>query len=579
LIRNKYDFEGIATIVADDDIGYETTTYIKIMQDIDLSTIKSWIPINNSRDKEQIARLHIDGNYKTVKGFAPIDFAEGAGIQQSGLDRNQPSMFGIIYGTVINLNVEDASIRTETSSVGILAGWVGFEDLPATITNVKVAGTLIGKHAVGGIAGHATNATFNNCIAEVTINAERHAGGLVGRYNENVSFVNCSTKGSVSGTRGVGGLIGFNNMVSEQAIMVDGCVAECAVSGNYQVGGLVGHTVSPMHITGCYVKQNVTAAARKRSGDFMPGKQVGGILGVGAEANVTLTECRFDGNISADGDFAGGIMGLNTGSATISNCHAKCSTIVNTGQYHNDFPNVNYDMIGVGGILGGSRGTDLKVYECFVDEGTISSKALGNMTSHPADWSSWATSVRNGTKGYKGGAVGGIVGYVAETTNVVINHNISWITSIKCDRNNIYDAPCAPIVGCVSSEHGEKFQDNRYYQSSQGAQMTITDTYDSYVMREGLLGVITESVLNVIEEKGTVPKGTVPNYYCLFCRPVSNSEHATGRNSPSQTAKTYFSSKKWNTTSFKPFLAIPVTPEFDSMYGTQVLTPEDYTEL
>jgi hypothetical protein len=60
---------------------------------------------------------------------------------------------------------------------------------------------------------------------------------------------------------------------------------------------------------------------------------------------------------------------------------------------------------------------------------------------------------------------------------------------------------------------------------------------------------------------------------------VSNSEHATGRNSPSQTAKTYFSSKKWNTTSFKPFLAIPVTPEFDSMYGTQVLTPEDYTEL
>ena len=575
LIRNKYDFEGIATIVADDDIPYGTTTYIRIEEDIDLKTIKSWTPINNSRDPQYIAKLDIDGNYKTIENFAPADFAEGIGVPEDGLDHNQPSLFGIIYGTVKNLKVENADLTNAgTSSVGILAGYVGFEDMSATISNVKVSGKLSGKRVIGGIAGHARNATFVNCIAEVEITAaELHAGGLVGRYNENVSFVDCRTIGSVSGTRGVGGLIGFNSTKSAQTIIVENCVSECTVNGNYQVGGLVGHTQSPMNISGCYVSGDVTATSRMRSDGFMQAKQVGGIIGVGAEEAVNVTECRYDGDISADGDFVGGIMGLNTGSAAITNCHANCS-IVNTGQYHADHPNVNYDMIGVGGILGGSRGTSLNVSSCFVDEGTLSSKALGTMTAHPEDWSSWAASVKNQTGGYKGGAVGGVVGYVAEGAgNVTINHNVTWITSITCKRDNIYDAPCAPIVGCISSEFGDVFKDNRYYKNSAENLITITDACEGYQMR-ALVGQATISVLNVIEEDGEVP-----NWYCLFCRPVSNSGHAKGENAPSMTAETYFTSDKWNKEGYKPYLEIPVAPEFDEVLGTQLFSSEDYMEL
>lgn len=554
LIRNKYDFEGIATIVADDDIPYGTTTYIRIEEDIDLKTIKSWTPINNSRDPQYIAKLDIDGNYKTIENFAPADFTEGTGVPEDGMDHNQPSLFGIIYGSVKDLTIENAALNTNTSTVGVLAGWVGFEGKAATVTNVHVSGVTSGKKAVGGISGMARNATFENCSAEVDVTAtDENVGGFVARYYENCSFINCSSKGTVSApnSRGVGGFLGFNQVVSDQPILVRNCLSECDVVGNYQVGGLVGHTQSQMTIQDSWAKGDVAATFKKKSSSLNPGKQVGGILGVGANAAVTLTRCRYTGNISADGAYVGGIQGYNTGSATISHCHAEGQAITNTGAYHIANFRVNYDMLGVGGILGGSNGTDVSVSYCFADFETISSRANGSLTEHPATWDAWVAAVKNESNSFQGGAVGGIIGYTSSETTVVYR-NISWVQTISCSRTSEFDAPCAPIVGSISKDNqptgGLTMEDNRYFVSS-SASMTINDGCTNYTPRNDLIGQATNSVLNAVQKEGTQV-----NYYCLFCRVVKTADK------PSETSVNWAWGGNWNTTGNKPYLAISPGP-------------------
>lgn len=562
LIKNKYDFEGIATIVADDDIGYETTTYIKIMQDIDLSTIKSWTPINNSRDPRYIAKLDIDGNYKVISGFAPSDFADGIGVADDGMDHNQPSLFGIMYGDVRNLTITGATLNTNTSTVGILAGQVGFENKPATVTNVHVSGTLSGKKCIGGISGMARNATFENCSADVNITAtDEQSGGLVGRYYESVTVENCSTKGVVNGKRAVGGLLGGNEKTSSTAITVTDCLSECTITGNYQVGGLIGQTQSPISITGSWAKGNITATSRKRSSDFLPGKHVGGILGAAADGkDVTITKCRYTGSISADGDYVGGIAGITTGVTSITHCHAECDSIVVTGDYAKSHPKVSYHTVAVGGVLGGTKcESDVEVAYCFAEGQKISGKACGKLTKDYTTWSDWVTAVRKESGPAVGGGIGGIVGFIA-SEQTKVDHNISWFAKIECERTSVYDPPCAPIVGSISKGIKNNMSKNRYYCLSNGTLMQIDDKCTGYQPPiKDLLGKVKESVIHVLDETAT----TV-NHYALFCQKVTNTDHPSGNNSPSSTAETWTWADKcsnWNTTQYKPYLDINPGPQ------------------
>ena len=564
LIKNKYDLEGLATIVADDQIGNETITYIRIENDIDLASMENWTPVNNSRNPEQIAKFDIDGNHKTISNFHPKNFARGTGLDNN-TGHDQPSLFGIIYGSVHDLKIIDASLNLagEASTVGILAGWVGFEGKEATVNNVHVQGSLKGKKCVGGMSGMARNATFEGCSANVEIEAsDEHAACFVARCYENVSFTDCHAQGSVTGARtGVAGFLGFNEEKSSTPITINQCSAQVNVTGAYQVGGLVGYTQSEMHISDSWVKGDVTGRSTLRKSDkaLLPGKQVGGILGVSANALVTITNCYYEGTITADGSYIGGIQGCSnkeSGSeTTITDCHAQC-TINNTGAYYQS-NGKKYDMLGVGGILGGSNGTAVAVSYCFVD-GTISSMACGSMSAHPTDWADWVAKVKGETGGKKGGAVGGIIGYSAVVPTYV-HHNISWVSSINITRDNIYDASSGPIVGSMSSEHNDLadatgvFNPNRYYRKSENPTeqewlSLVTDTYDGYAMRTGIFGTTMNSVINVI-----VKNGAVPNYYALFCQPAKTTAEAVAK---SNNDNWTFNTGLWGFADSKPYLKV-----------------------
>lgn len=578
LIKNKYDLEGLSTIIASDTIKCDETTYIKIVNDIDLQGIDNWRPINNIRDSKYISKLHIDGQKSntesyTISGFGASSFPAGQILDSQGklvtdASKSQPSLFGVLRGTVQNLNIVGTQLElTSTSTVSVLAGVVGYPTLneKVIINNVHVSNsTLKGKKVVSGFAGMVYNAEITNCSStNVNIDASgENSAAFIARFDGDLTLTNCHVSGTVKGIKGVGGLVGFNeddDGSSDETLQITSCSSTCEIVGNYQVGGLVGYTALNTDITSSYVLANITGEAMKRNGSFFSGKQVGGILGV-ADTGVELDvqECYYKGTISADGSFIGGIVGYSKGITTITNCHANCTSITNTGAYNKKYSSTNYDLIGVGGILGGHSSTgNLSITCCFVDQGTITSKANGTVTTTnmPATWDAWVNAVKSTSRKnyYLGGAVGGILGY-SGSTNTEVNKNISWITSLTCTRTNILDASCGPIVGCLPQDNASSVANNRYYNSSDGqTTLVFTDTCTGYVPKA--LAVSTAERTIVISalalEEGDVAR---LNQYCVYNKKAEN----TG-NTPTNVAKDSkwdWKTNIWDLTGYKPFLKV-----------------------
>lgn len=572
LIKNKYDLEGLATIVGDDNIDESATTYISIVADIDAEGIVNWRPVNNIRHVDHISKLFVDGTktvddgkvvetYK-ISNFAPTNIAPGeqvSGDQDTGHD--QPSIFGIIRGTVQNLTVENASLNTTSSNVGILAGWIGFEGLETSyVKNVSVSGSVSGNKAVGGLAGMVRNADIRNCSSNVTVNAAgEHASGLIARYYENLVLRACHSSGSIKGTRGVGGILGFNEKTSSTQIDISECSSTCAIEANYQVGGLVGHTKSNILIDSSWVVAPITATSREKNGKLNPGKQVGGILGVADGTTATLRQNYYKGNISADGSFVGGMMGYAKGGANITNCHVCCN-IENTGAYYSSHKK-NYDMIGVGGVLGCVSGTYMNIASCFVEGDRITGKAHGTLTEAliPATWDAWIEAVTSINRDYYlGGGIGGIVGVAAPVTpanNAIVGSNICYVKEISCTRTSIYDAPCAPIIGCISSEAAyANYGKNRHYQSPEKVPMTFSDGVSGYQPRtlaQINSNALRDNIINAIDD------GTNLHQFCMYCRPLSNDGVGGVANAPCSTITSVSWggwNKAWNCEGFKPYL-------------------------
>lgn len=177
------------------------------------------------------------------------------------------------------------------------------------------------------------------------------AGGIISANLENQVIDNCANTGSMSGFIGLGGIVGFNA----------GGVFNCSLADNFgnvgldYIGGIVGLNVradsaeeslryrdaagknrvySPGTVAGCS-----TQADRNISGR----SYVGGIAGYNMRGGV-LEDNRSEANITAAGNYAGGIAGANSGElAVYADTGRSARTISSTAGY------------GVGGITGWNK--------------------------------------------------------------------------------------------------------------------------------------------------------------------------------------------------------------------------------
>ncbi|MBO7622974.1 MAG: DUF1735 domain-containing protein, partial [Bacteroidales bacterium] len=201
--------------------------YFRLKKDIDMEGV-DWFPLNSA---DPYAKL--------------VDF-DGGGHTISNFTCNAPaysSFFGVLYGSVYDLNFENASVTAETKSAcGIVGGYCGTTGKPGTCRNVHVSGTvtsIAGVNGVGGLFGRLNEGTVEKCSADcaVTSNAN-YAGGLFG-YDAGVSHVSdCYTSGSVDGNQRIGGICGGLIKATSSVIR---CYSTSSVICAYAIGGIAGH--------------------------------------------------------------------------------------------------------------------------------------------------------------------------------------------------------------------------------------------------------------------------------------------------------------------------------------------------
>ena len=254
-------------------------TYFKLMNDIDMSSIENWDPLNP--DEPYDLGIVFDGGGHSLKN-----------LKSKG--KTYSSFFGVLYGKCHNVKFVDAEIVSASNSgAGIIGGYIGTGGKPAIVSEVEASGiiTCNGKgQSVGGLGGNAREATIENCTVNVTVSnpmgdgSNRTAtGGVVGKTIDSaVKIKNCIVRGVVEITKGI---------------------------NNTYTGGIVGwQSAAGAEITGCEVYATVKSA----------GERVGGI--VGHYQGGTLSGCKFYGKVNAATQYAGGIAGISSGVASIKSC-------------------------------------------------------------------------------------------------------------------------------------------------------------------------------------------------------------------------------------------------------------------
>ncbi|MBQ9892617.1 MAG: hypothetical protein IJM35_05620 [Bacteroidales bacterium] len=416
-----------------EDLTHGETKYFKLIDDIDMSGISDWQPSNvepkptdeevdyNSFDKA----IYFDGDNHTISNF------ELTGAE----DYKYTSIFGILNGTVKNLNLNNCSLTTGINTpAGILAGWAGVSNASfgATVENVhatscSVTSSVSGNN-VGGLVGSANETTFKNCSFDGTVKrtstgveagSYRYCGGLVGAVPNvgTVTFESCTTSGTLVNTSSsVGGILGgMNNSVTDiqfkdcsstmditcEGKVIGGIVGyvggatitNCTYNGNITgtingdgyIGGIAPYCNHWVEITGCTAKGTITAKTAKR---------VGGIFGSFASTTddtkgLLIKDCVCSMTIEG-GESTGGIIGItntngNGGERLISNCVFNGS-ITSHGQYTGGiagYPcyvtiekclfnaSISAGGTSAGGVAGRANSNDV-INDCMVS-GTITS--------------------------------------------------------------------------------------------------------------------------------------------------------------------------------------------------------------
>jgi hypothetical protein len=293
------------------------------------------------------------------EGFEPISNfdgrLEGLGHTISNLTVNRPgsdksglfselsvAIEGSNVGMVSNLSLTNANVRG-MNYVGILAG----RNIGGSIINSHVGGVVNGSDYVGGMVGqNASGSTIVASHSTATVNGRFYVGGLVGLNRGVIS--ESSASGNVTGTDNVGGLVGYTY----------GAVSDSNASGNItgvrNVGGLLGYNyganttnnhasgiVNGTQNVGGLVGQNRAGGISQShaTGTVSGTSQVGGLVGYLSEGG-ECGECASDvsdsyatGNVTATGNFAGGLVGEVENPQAIRNSHYNIDTVTINGAH------------------------------------------------------------------------------------------------------------------------------------------------------------------------------------------------------------------------------------------------------
>lgn len=408
-------------------------TYFKLMDDIDMSSIENWDPLN-PKDPYDLG-IVFDGGGHSLKNL-------------KSKEKQYSSFFGVLYGKCYNVKFVDAEIVSASNSgAGIIGGYIGTGGKPAIVSEVEASGiiTCNGKgQSVGGLGGNAREATIENCTVNVTVSnpmgdgSNRTAtGGVVGKTIDSaVKIKNCIVRGVVEITKGInntytGGIVGWQSAAGAE---ITGCEVYATVkSAGERVGGIVGHYQGGT-LSGCKFYGEVNAATQ----------YAGGIAGITSSESV-IENCLSSGKIVCK-NYVGGIVGMNENTLAVRRCESSstinCSDNVGgiLGIAQNDKVATIEDCVFSGNMTAGQRvggivgdlGTGSSVRRCYVS---------GNITG-------WAGV--GGIVGRAGGLVWNANGNGYDNT---IESCIAWFDNITATRGDENGGSSGMIVGYTGTNN------------------------------------------------------------------------------------------------------------------------------
>ncbi len=457
-------------------------TYFKLMNDIDMSSIENWDPLN-PKDPYDLG-IVFDGGGHSLKN-----------LKSKG--KTYSSFFGVLYGKCHNVKFVDAEIVSASNSgAGIIGGYIGTGGKPAIVSEVEASGiiTCNGKgQSVGGLGGNAREATIENCTVNVTVSnpmgdgVNRTAtGGVVGKTIDSaVKIKNCVVRGIVEITKGVnntytGGIVGWQGAADAE---ITGCEVYATVkSAGERVGGIVGHYQGGT-LSGCKFYGEVNAASRL----------AGGIAGITSSASI-IENCLSSGKIVCKNN-VGGIVGMNENTLTIRCCESSSSIEVNVN-----------GVDGIGGVLGlASNGKTVIVEDCIFsgNMNVPTGQRVGGIVGDLGTGSSVRRCYVSGNiTGWAG--VGGIVGRAG---GLVWNANgngydntiescIAWFDNITATRGDEDGGSSGIIVGYTGTKNTLK---NCWRKPT----ATLTAKYCSAVYDQEDADAATPLVINAVPSKYT----------------------------------------------------------------------------
>lgn len=499
-------------------------TYFKLMNDIDMSSIENWDPLNP--DGPYDLGIVFDGGGHSLKN-----------LKSKG--KHYSSFFGVLYGKCHNVKFVDAEIEAvgDNSGSGIIGGYIGTAGKPGCVSDVTVSGSVTNNSAgqpVGGLCGTAREAEIENCktsgLTVINNVKSESVGGLCGIMRgatvrgceADVKVVNNFGDGTPAGRTAAGGVAGRTNTEDDKTLIdainiISGCVVRGTVeitkgTSNTYTGGIVGYEVKVgAQITDCVVYATVKSA----------GERVGGI--VGHYQGGTLSGCKFYGEVNAATQFAGGIAGITSSASVIENCLSSGKIVCRSnvggivGKNENSLTikccvssseiaiNVGSES-GVGGILGCAINGKTVIVEDCIFSGNMNvptGQRVGGIVGDLGTGSSVRRCYVSGNiTGWAG--VGGIVGRAGGIDwsangngyDNTIESCIAWFDNITATRKDENGGSSGIIVGYTGTKNTLK---NCWRKPT----ATLTANYCSEVYDQEDADATTPLVINAVPSKYT----------------------------------------------------------------------------
>lgn len=439
-------------------------TYIKLANDIDMSSIEEWMPVNTT---EPYKTIHFDGDGKTIKNL----YSNAA---------TKCSLFGAITGSVKNVNFEDCTLEpgSDATGTGLIAGYAKntvFQNIKVKNLTINSLGNNNNGKNLGGAVGIAEGCTFDNVTVDVDVvdydqngTIPRVVGGLVGILQEETSTVNnCHTTGTVRAHHYGGGFIGVVKCENQE---ITNCTADVKViglvdSGNYNAG-FIGYANKGIKLTSCISKGDVDAKYKNYGGGFIAGIQ----------GNATIKKCGSEGNVThAVGTHVGAFIGNigvkngdwndNTvyGDSVVEDCYCTGNITVTAGSGNSGRMNSGFIAIA-------ENVTGVTVRRCYASGDVVTTGANGPCGGLMA-------MAKSGT--------------VTANINFTMEQCIAWNKKIVTENSNETTWSSGAVIGVSNTQN------------------TLTDCYRRADME--YIEVCNGKEFTLCDHENTTPTSPLPN--------------------------------------------------------------------